>query len=163
MKYRWKRIEETTPSGKQLYQCTGCALKDPAPTKNHDCVLILAQQVAAMKYKYERPGIKCHSGHENNLPLALWDCPMCTEAFRHGLRSAIRDCEVCDWSCAACGHDPDMTGTDLYSYLKEALEGRKWPLEAKGDVGLGDTDEAGGQGEREEAAEAPEKAEQGQV
>jgi len=51
--------------------------------------------------------------------------------------------------------DPGMTETDLYSYLKEALEGRRWPLEAKGDVV--DPDEAGGQGSGEKTAETPEE------
>jgi hypothetical protein len=156
LEVHWVLINETTPSGKQLFQCTGCGQKDPAPTKNHNCVHYLRSELGQIRYKYERPGIKCHSGHENNLPLALWDCPVCTAVLRHGLQSAKRDCEDCDWRCFVCGHDPDMTGTDLYSYLKEALEGRKWPLE---DEDVVDPDEAGGQGEREEASEAPEKAE----
>ena len=32
--------------------------------------------------RYEQPNLKCGRGHENNLPLALWDCPMCTEEKR---------------------------------------------------------------------------------
>jgi hypothetical protein len=45
MKYKWEPIDETTPSGKRLYECNGCGMKDPAPTKNHDCVPILQMQV----------------------------------------------------------------------------------------------------------------------
>lgn len=42
----------------------------------------LAQEVIRLREKYESPGVKCNKGHVNNLPLALWDCPMCTEELR---------------------------------------------------------------------------------
>ena len=33
--------------------------------------------------KYEKPGQKCGNGHINNLPIKLWDCPVCTEKLRN--------------------------------------------------------------------------------
>lgn len=45
----WTVIEETTPSGKQLFQCSGCGVRDPAPTKNHSCVLVLQYQLAPLR------------------------------------------------------------------------------------------------------------------
>ncbi len=39
----------------------------------------LAEEIIKLREKYEQPNPKCGKGHENTLPLALWDCPMCTE------------------------------------------------------------------------------------
>lgn len=39
----------------------------------------LADEIIKLREKYEQPNPKCGKGHENTLPLALWDCPMCTE------------------------------------------------------------------------------------
>lgn len=48
---------------------------------------LLYKELEELKAKYERPWIKCHSGHVNNLPLALWDCPMCTQELRDKLKA----------------------------------------------------------------------------
>ena len=40
--------------------------------------------------RYEQPNLKCGKGHENNLPLSLWDCPMCTEELRQDLEQYKR-------------------------------------------------------------------------
>ncbi len=42
----------------------------------------LYKRVTELEEKYESTGTKCHGGHVNNLPLALWDCPMCTEELK---------------------------------------------------------------------------------
>ena len=39
----------------------------------------LNREVERLKEKYEGKAPKCNRGHENNLPLALWNCPMCTD------------------------------------------------------------------------------------
>ncbi len=48
----YERIEETTPSGKQLYQCNVCGVKDPAPCKYpyHDCVPDFARMIARLPF-----------------------------------------------------------------------------------------------------------------
>ena len=35
-----------------------------------------------LRAKYESPNPQCNKGHVNNLPLALWDCPMCVTELR---------------------------------------------------------------------------------
>jgi hypothetical protein len=42
----------------------------------------LAKEVIRLREKYEQPNPKCNKGHVNNLPLALWDCPICTEELK---------------------------------------------------------------------------------
>ena len=36
--------------------------------------------------EYESSGIKCNTGHVNNLPLKLWDCPVCTDIKRKKIK-----------------------------------------------------------------------------
>ena len=40
------------------------------------------ERVIALETKYETPGVKCGRGHDNVLPIALWDCPICTEQLQ---------------------------------------------------------------------------------
>lgn len=42
----------------------------------------LLAEIERLKDKYEGKAPRCNAGHENTLPLALWDCPTCTEALR---------------------------------------------------------------------------------
>ncbi len=44
--------------------------------------VVLDDRVAELEAKYETTGQKCNSGHVNNLPIKLWDCPVCTEKLR---------------------------------------------------------------------------------
>jgi cell division septum initiation protein DivIVA len=48
----------------------------------------LLAEVRRLREKYEGKAPRCNGGHENNLPLALWDCPTCTEALRRQLLDA---------------------------------------------------------------------------
>lgn len=43
-----------------------------------------------LKEKYLGPAPKCNAGHENTLPLALWDCPRCVDVLRKELEAAKR-------------------------------------------------------------------------
>ena len=45
-----------------------------------------SNEVKRLQDKYEKPGQKCGNGHINNLPLGLWDCPVCTEKLRSEIR-----------------------------------------------------------------------------
>ena len=40
------------------------------------------KEIIKLREKYEKPNPKCNRGHENTLPLYLWDCPMCTDKLR---------------------------------------------------------------------------------
>ena len=40
------------------------------------------KEIKRLQDKYEKPGQKCNAGHVNNLPIKLWDCPVCTEKLR---------------------------------------------------------------------------------
>lgn len=51
-------------------------------------IIELQNRIAELKEKYESTGTKCHGGHVNNLPLALWDCPMCTTELRAALEKS---------------------------------------------------------------------------
>ena len=42
----------------------------------------LESELQRLTAKYEASGLQCHKGHVNNLPLALWDCPICVEDLR---------------------------------------------------------------------------------
>lgn len=39
----------------------------------------LIDELKARLERYEAPNPKCNMGHENNLPLKLWVCPVCHE------------------------------------------------------------------------------------
>ncbi len=42
-------------------------------------------QLEADSKKLREPAV-CNAGHKSNLPLALWDCPVCTELLRDKLQ-----------------------------------------------------------------------------
>ncbi len=54
-------------------------LREPLPKWGAAEIKRLIARVAEMEAKYERAGIKCNRGHENILPVSLWNCPMCTD------------------------------------------------------------------------------------
>jgi len=69
--------------------------------------------------RYEQPNLKCGRGHKNNLPLALWDCPMCTEGLRtelERLQNAIR--ATCQERC----HMIHCTKSCPFYAARETLE-----------------------------------------
>ena len=43
------------------------------------------EQLEADSKKLREPAT-CHSGHKSNLPVALWDCPVCTQLLRDKLQ-----------------------------------------------------------------------------
>ena len=47
----------------------------------------LIAELRRLKNKYEGDAPRCNAGHDNTLPLALWDCPTCTEAVRRNLQA----------------------------------------------------------------------------
>jgi len=49
----------------------------------HEC-----QQEAATDSKKLREPATCNAGHKSNLPLALWDCPVCTQLLRDSIQEA---------------------------------------------------------------------------
>ncbi len=60
----------------------------------------LAEEVIKLREKYEQPNPKCGNGHVNNLPLALWDCPMCVEEIREEnakLRAVAEAAKGIEW------------------------------------------------------------------
>jgi hypothetical protein len=75
--------------------------------------------------RYEQPNLKCGRGHENNLPLSIWDCPMCTEEGRQELEQYKRalnlacvdasdhqcpyEFDYVDWpECTSCPHGNEI-------------------------------------------------------
>lgn len=48
----------------------------------------LVAELRRLKDKYEGKAPRCNGGHENTLPIALWDCPTCTEVLRGQLKAA---------------------------------------------------------------------------
>jgi hypothetical protein len=60
--------------------------------KPHPGTALLAEleQLRQRVERYEGPNPKCNNGHENSLPIALWDCPMCTEELRQELEQHKR-------------------------------------------------------------------------
>ena len=44
------------------------------------------KEIKRFQDKYEKPGQKCGNGHVNNLPMKLWDCPVCTEYLRNKIK-----------------------------------------------------------------------------
>jgi len=60
-------------------------------------LLMELEQLKQRVERYEQPNLKCGKGHINNLPLSLWDCPMCTEEKRAELEQYKRALELaCD-------------------------------------------------------------------
>lgn len=57
-------------------------------------ILFLDDRVAELEAKYETTGQKCNSGHVNNLPMKLWDCPMCTEKLREQRDALLTACKM---------------------------------------------------------------------
>lgn len=49
----------------------------------------LLAEVEKLKDRYQGKSPECHGGHQPNLPLALWDCPTCTDAVRKERDDAI--------------------------------------------------------------------------
>ena len=47
------------------------------------------------------------------------------DKYRDALASIKTECEVCNWNCEVCDRDFDMTETDLYMYVDEALKESK--------------------------------------
>lgn len=45
------------------------------------------KEIEQLKNKYEKSGQKCGNGHVNNLPIKLWDCPVCTEKLRNEIKN----------------------------------------------------------------------------
>lgn len=83
---------------------------------------LLKAEVERLRTRYEKPGQRCNSGHENVLPVSLWDCPTCTEQTRELLKEmvsqmegfAMLNCECWEDSEHEAGravetHEPPMT------------------------------------------------------
>ncbi len=49
---------------------------------SREAVPDLLDEIERLEAKYETPGVKCGRGHDNHLPVALWDCPICTEQLQ---------------------------------------------------------------------------------
>ena len=56
--------------------------------------VVLDDRVAELEAKYETTGQKCNSGHVNNLPIKLWDCPMCTDKLRKQRDALLEACKI---------------------------------------------------------------------
>ncbi len=67
-----------------------------------------SREVERLQDKYEKPGQKCGNGHVNNLPIKLWDCPICTEKLRKEREWLI-----------------ERASYDVYSYMYPTIEERK--------------------------------------
>ncbi len=67
--------------------------KVPIETYNQLCRdLDKAQaEIKELKTKYEAPGQKCNAGHVNNLPIKLWDCPICTALLNDRIRDLMKE------------------------------------------------------------------------
>jgi hypothetical protein len=49
--------------------------------------------------------------------------PADTKRMVAALKSIIHDLDTrCDWRCEKCGHDPEMTQTDIYYDARRALD-----------------------------------------
>ncbi len=49
------------------------------------------KEVERLKDKYEMQGQKCGNEYVNNLPIKLWDCPVCTEKLRGKMKRFNED------------------------------------------------------------------------
>ena len=70
-------------------------------------IACLRDRLTRMRAKYESSGIKCGRGHDNVLPVSLWDCPMCTEERRdrvERLEAALRKYGRHTEDCLAWAH-----------------------------------------------------------
>lgn len=61
---------------------------------NHETTKELIQMIEYLLYSHKvtdekLSGKKCNAGHENHLPVTLWDCPTCTEILRLKHRKAM--------------------------------------------------------------------------
>lgn len=80
-----------------------------------DCFGALEAEIVRLRDRYEKPGQRCNGGHVNNLPVALWDCPMHTEEMRSLLLDFERqwealiafNCECADRASRERGDDPE--------------------------------------------------------
>jgi hypothetical protein len=63
------------------------------------------KRIKELEDKYESTGVKCNAGHINNLPLSLWDCPMCTEDLRAELEKKQAIIDEQKEFCRTTGND----------------------------------------------------------
>jgi hypothetical protein len=74
----------------------------------------LIAELRRLKEKYEGAAPRCNAGHVNNLPLALWDCPTCTNETREQNGAFERRAEAAE---------ADMEAAEGYAVeLRAALE-----------------------------------------
>jgi DNA repair exonuclease SbcCD ATPase subunit len=59
-----------------------CTEHPENPKKYSECMQEEVRALTERLERFEAPRPKCNKGHENALPLKLWDCPMCTEEIR---------------------------------------------------------------------------------
>jgi hypothetical protein len=79
-----------------------------------DDPLALRAEIRRLRTRYEMPGQWCHSDHENILPLALWDCPLCTEAMRARLLDTERQIRaIARMNCEHATRDARESGVFL--------------------------------------------------
>lgn len=79
-----------------------CQSRTPTPTSPRPEVMLMAPEAQIVRLdsmpdamvraevlrlisRYELPGSSCHAGHENEVPIALWECPRCCERLRERL------------------------------------------------------------------------------
>ena len=63
-----------------------------------NCWVERTERAEAQLARYTDPNPKCNKGHVNNLPLALWDCPICVgeiKAEKERYKQAL--------NCPQCG------------------------------------------------------------
>jgi len=90
-----KSIDCSAPFRIGLADCRDCkAYQIHQYLREHGQILEEGSMLLAELHRldrYEQPGPKCNKGHENTLPIALWDCPVCREEVRAQLAEAQAD------------------------------------------------------------------------
>ena len=86
----------------------------------HEC-----QQEAATDSKKLREPATCNAGHKSNLPLALWDCPVCTQFLRDNLQQVRKLLDRCKNAIEiAIYHDDGLDGAEGQDLIADIAKAR---------------------------------------
>ncbi|KKM26478.1 hypothetical protein LCGC14_1584410 [marine sediment metagenome] len=80
------------------------------------------KEIKRLQDKYEKPGQKCGNGHVNNLPIKLWDCPVCTEKLRKEKEWLLNRCVLRESWTQTIHNSDDELEKDIIECMQQALQ-----------------------------------------
>ena len=82
------------------------------------------EQLKADSKKLREPAT-CNAGHKSNLPIALWDCPVCTQLLRDNLQQVRKLLDRCKNAIGiAIYHDDGLDGAEGQDLIADIAKAR---------------------------------------